>query len=122
MTRQEFDRWVEGHYGELLAVVERRTRYEPEDVLQAAIAGMLASPDLVNVVLDPEATARMGVWPWAVSWVRGKVSDRRKANRRRAGLEAEIESVFRLGAGGNSRTPPANRGANAPGDRDSEGR
>jgi len=106
VTRQEFDRWIEGHYTELLAVASRRTRCEPVDVLHAAVAGMLASPDLVNVVLDPKATTQMGVWPWAVSWVRGKVSDARKSARRQARVQAEVASVVCLGAGGNLRTPP----------------
>ena len=101
MTRPEFDAWVEQHYADLLAVAVRRTDCEPEDIVQAAVAGMLASPALPKIGHDGE----MGAWPWAVSWVRGTLSNRRRAGRYRAEVEKEFHSRSSLGEKGNLRTP-----------------
>ena len=106
MTRPEFDAWVEQHYGDLLAVAVRLTDCEPEDIVQAAVARMLKSQALANVVDDPNAKGQMGVWPWAVGCLRSTFSNRRTVGWRRTRVEKEVQAVASLGERGNLRTPP----------------
>lgn len=77
MTRAEFDAWIEQHYTELLGVARRRVRRDAEDVVQQAVAGMLASLELQR---RPVVMA----WPWAVLLVRRVASDRRRKGSRHA--------------------------------------
>ncbi len=107
MTRDEFDKWIEDQYSKLRAVALRRyPNDDPEEILQTALAGMLDSPGLANVVLDPTATTRMGVWPWAVSFLRSTASHARRAERRRLALKKEVDAGASLGERGNKRAPP----------------
>ena len=107
MTRPEFDAWVEQHYGELLAVAVRRTDCEPEDIVQAAVAGMLASRVLKRIRLDNKDLdpTVLSVWPWAVYRIRSALSNRRQAGRRRARVKKETQAACLLGEKGNLRTP-----------------
>jgi hypothetical protein len=94
VTRQEFDTWIEQHYTELLAVAKRRDQQEPEDVLQQAVAGMLASEALPRIGQPDE----MGVWPWAVGFVRGTAAHARLASTRRNALKAETKKIHQAGS------------------------
>lgn len=94
MTRQEFDGWIEQHYTELLAVAKRRDQKDPEDVLQQAVAGMLASEALPRI----GAPGEMGAWPWAVGFVRGAATHNRRAITRRNTLKAETKKIHRAGS------------------------
>ncbi|OFX04181.1 MAG: hypothetical protein A3E78_02495 [Alphaproteobacteria bacterium RIFCSPHIGHO2_12_FULL_63_12] len=77
MTRQEFDRWIEQHYTELLGVARRRVNRDAEDVLQTAVVSMLT-----NLAVKPE---QMGVWPWAVACVRRAAGHYRESEKGRLG-------------------------------------
>jgi len=103
MTKTEFDAWIEQHYEELMKVAYVKTRgYDPAEVLQTAIVGMLNSPALGTT---PLALA----WPWAVGMVRGMAGTSLRSARRRAGVAWEAENISRAStvgaAGGGTRTP-----------------
>ena len=108
MTREEFDTWIENHYGELIAVARRRGYRDARGTVHAAIAGMLASPSLAGVQLHrPEGQAVMAVWPWAVNFLRGTAQHaHRGASRDRARM-AEAKNIALAGSfHGRKRTSP----------------
>ena len=84
MERSELEQWIEQHYGELLAVAKRKHKRAPEDLLQNAVAGMLASQ---------KSPALQLAWPWAVSWLRGRAQHMRTSDNRQRALKSEAKNI-----------------------------
>ena len=101
MTREEFDVWIEQHYGELLAVAKRRTNSDDDamDVLHSAIAGALANETYVNV---------QAPWTFFVNAVRGYADAKRKSDNSNKRLRSEVKIIHRASFS-HGRKPPAPR-------------
>lgn len=89
MTRDDFSKWIEEHYHELLAVARRRTERLDlaRDVVQDAVARALGSPTLGD--LPTEAA-----WPWMADAVRSTVEHARRGERRASRARAEWAGAF----------------------------
>lgn len=100
MTRGEFDVWIEQHYGELLAVAKERVKWDAEDALQSAVAGMLASSTFADT---PIALA----WPWAVAFIRYNARNMRVSEQRRRGFIRDAKIILPAAPIQGGRTKPA---------------
>ncbi|MGH6691905.1 MAG: sigma factor [Gammaproteobacteria bacterium] len=84
MERAEFDRWIETHYNDLLAVARRRTNTpeDAQDTVQAAVARVL-----------PHVPAIRAPWTFVVNAVASEASNRRLANARQTRVKTEVRRV-----------------------------
>ena len=76
MTRGEFETWLTGHYGDLLAVARRLVRTDAEDVVQQTVAMVLANQDLSKV---------RAPWTWFLNSLRGVAGNNRRSATRKMG-------------------------------------
>lgn len=84
MTRDEFNAWLEQHYGELLAVAKRRVKADPEDALQAALAR-------VTEHLDQFDETKGRLWTWVVNAIRSTADTARQSASRVKRLRADLK-------------------------------
>jgi DNA-directed RNA polymerase specialized sigma24 family protein len=108
MTRAEFEKWIDRHYEELVAVAFLRTRRdgarrghdsgqaEARDAVQSAVARALDSPTLA--VLEPAKA-----WPWMVDAVRSVVEHARRGAKRASKTHRQWAGAFLRGEGRHER-------------------
>lgn len=85
MTREEFDTWIEQHYGELLSVAKAHGARDPEDVVQTAVVRMLEHGGYANTKQP---------WTWACLYVRGEEHNQKRAAQRFRSVKHDLK-VFR---------------------------
>lgn len=87
MERAEFDRWIEAHYAELVAVARRLTNTleDAQDAVQAGVATAL-----------PHVPKIRAPWTFMVNAVRGAAANCRQSNARRARLKAAARAATKL--------------------------
>jgi len=82
MERADFDRWIEEHYNELLAVARRRlyNRGDAQDVVQTAIITVL-----------PHVPKLRSPWTFVVNAVRGAAAHSRDSLGRQRRLKTAVK-------------------------------
>ena len=84
MSPEQFESWLNEHYGELVAVA-RRLVNNPEDaaeVVNAAVAQTLSNGRLAEIKTP---------WSWMVGAVRGTAANARRSQRRAGGVPDSIK-------------------------------
>jgi len=115
MTVKEAGVWIEQHYGEMFAVAVRRAMdLSPEDILQSAIATMLASKVLPRVREHNQTRDRryMAAWPFATLAIKQAAFNARRAAHTQSAVRGELKNIGRSRAlhgrtGGGKQNPPA---------------
>ena len=89
MLREDFDRWLEEHYNELLAVARKRTnsQEDAEDVVQTALVTVL-----------PRVASLQAPTPWKffVGAIAGAAAHRRDSVARQRRVKAEVRAVEKI--------------------------
>jgi DNA-directed RNA polymerase specialized sigma24 family protein len=91
MTRQEFDTWIEQHYGELYAVARRRTNSDETaaEALQSAVAGAYANETYLRLQHKP--------WTYFANAVRGYAAATRRGEARARAASRAVQAQARAG-------------------------
>lgn len=93
MLREDFDRWLEEHYTELLAVARRRTNRDTDarDAVHAAVVEVLPHVPGMGAPGTPNAP-----WTRLVNAIRGEAKDQRKLADRRARVRGAVRAVAKI--------------------------